>query len=300
MKNKEFKERRKGDRREDPNKLRKWFENKIIQTLKDGIKLILEVKESINEWKKLVSEIKEIILTILEDPEVKEYLEKKYEKAGNLWIIERLNKIESWFDKIWDNAKETENWLKSVSKVVEKWIEVVEMLQWENIRDKLTWAFNRRFLELELERLITGGIDFKLIFLDIDKFKPLNELHWHRVWDKCLIHLTNILFDIFWNPDNTIAYNDDKNKVCRYWWDEFVIIQCWENINHDTWDRLIHNRLASKKWSFSFKDKKQNIVNKNIEVSTWYDWIWENETPLNFLERIDKKMQESKEKARRA
>lgn len=83
--------------------------------------------------------------------------------------------------------------------------------------DKLTWLANRACLDYEINKLIElknrDNADFSILFIDIDKFKLINDSLWHQVWDEVLIKLSKILKENFRQND----------LIWRRWWDEIMI-----------------------------------------------------------------------------
>lgn len=66
----------------------------------------------------------------------------------------------------------------------------IEELRKISMRDVLTEVANRRFIEMNLDNLISGmkryGMSFSLLFLDIDHFKKVNDTYGHDIGDKVL------------------------------------------------------------------------------------------------------------------
>jgi two-component system, cell cycle response regulator len=84
--------------------------------------------------------------------------------------------------------------------------------------DPLTHLFNSRFLEVTLQRIFQNqGKDsppFSVLFLDLDRFKAVNDTHGHLVGSKALIEVARILKGAL----------RDNDVVCRWGGDEFVIL----------------------------------------------------------------------------
>ncbi len=72
-----------------------------------------------------------------------------------------------------------------------------EKLRWQATHDHLTGLYNRRYFETYLEKEIGNvnrtGIMSALVYLDLDRFKYVNDTAGHEVGDKLLIDLSNEL-----------------------------------------------------------------------------------------------------------
>ena len=84
--------------------------------------------------------------------------------------------------------------------------------------DALLPVLNRRGFDRELERTLAyvkrHGTDVSLIFIDLDNFKSINDLHGHAAGDAALMHLTDIL----------IANVRRSDLVARIGGDEFAVL----------------------------------------------------------------------------
>jgi diguanylate cyclase (GGDEF)-like protein len=80
-------------------------------------------------------------------------------------------------------------------------------------RDALTGLPNRMAMERELESRIAKEEMFAILFLDLDGFKPINDMLGHEVGDMTLQSVAKKLVLTF----------RDKDFVCRWGGDEFVV-----------------------------------------------------------------------------
>lgn len=97
-------------------------------------------------------------------------------------------------------------------------IRLAEALKIQSIRDGLTEIFNRRYFEgtfnEEFQRAKRYHRRLSLLFLDIDKFKTINDTYGHKQGDIILREIAGIL-----------QRNSRKiDSVCRYGGDEFAVI----------------------------------------------------------------------------
>lgn len=84
--------------------------------------------------------------------------------------------------------------------------------------DQLTGIMNRQSAEWEIQKLIDDRSPFSLIMLDLNDFKPINDIYGHDAGDQVLIHVAKGMRSAL-----------RKNDICARWGgDEFVIV-CHEN-----------------------------------------------------------------------
>lgn len=93
-----------------------------------------------------------------------------------------------------------------------------ETLKDQTVRDTLTGLFNRRFMEENLQQIISNAerknTQFGIVMLDIDHFKQFNDRHGHDAGDAILREIGQLL-------KNTMRGSD---TACRYGGEEFVLI----------------------------------------------------------------------------
>ena len=82
------------------------------------------------------------------------------------------------------------------------------------MRDTLTGAYTRHFLAFTLDRLIAEKKPFGILFLDIDRFKVINDNFGHRTGDLVLREFSSLLHQSLRKTD----------FVFRYGGDEFVVV----------------------------------------------------------------------------
>lgn len=80
--------------------------------------------------------------------------------------------------------------------------------------DHLTNVPNRKLLIKMCNDLINTGAEFALIFVDLNKFKYINDIYGHSVGDELLVRFTEIISRCIGN----------KGVITRYSGDEFIII----------------------------------------------------------------------------
>lgn len=90
----------------------------------------------------------------------------------------------------------------------------VNKLEKAVLKDALTSLGNRTQLMKDMCSLMDGNQIFSIIFLDLDRFKLINDKYGHDIGDKYLIHFGKIISDEL----------EDKGTLYRYGGDEFIAI----------------------------------------------------------------------------
>jgi diguanylate cyclase (GGDEF)-like protein len=152
--------------------------------------------------------------------------------------------------------------LSEMSSMCLAGLNLVRHLENESIRDGLTNLFNRRFMEISLDRelrLATRKMTaLSLLMLDIDHFKRLNDTFGHEAGDEVLRGVGEILSESVRSED----------IACRYGGEEFLLIL--PDIEAETAllrAEDIRNRVASVRLAFQGKTLKDITV--SIGVSTF-------------------------------
>ncbi|HEU5148951.1 MAG TPA: bifunctional diguanylate cyclase/phosphodiesterase [Iamia sp.] len=119
-------------------------------------------------------------------------------------------------------------------------VEVHQELARLSLRDGLTGLPNRLFLsewlETELKRTRRGDVRVAVLFIDLDRFKLINDTHGHEVGDALLAALAGRL--------RTCAEAED-DRVVRYAGDEFIIVTHDEPMRPNTSIRMARRVLAA-------------------------------------------------------
>jgi diguanylate cyclase (GGDEF)-like protein len=80
--------------------------------------------------------------------------------------------------------------------------------------DDLTQLFNTRYLDLTLNRELDGGKPFSVLFLDLDRFKTVNDEHGHLSGSQLLVEVGRVLRSCV----------RDEDVIVRYGGDEYVVV----------------------------------------------------------------------------
>jgi len=134
--------------------------------------------------------------------------------SGGLYVLTGINDI--------SERKELEHSLQGANEALRQRVREVEELQQglkeQAVRDALTGLFNRRYLDETLERVLAHmtlmGQPVSLVMLDVDHFKSINDTYGHKMGDRVLAVLGEILADSFRSGD----------IICRYGGEEFIAV----------------------------------------------------------------------------
>jgi len=149
-------------------------------------------------------------------------------------------------------------------------------LEEEIFTDSLTKVYNRKWLfekELDDNNFKDNGV---LAFVDLDKFKNINDTYGHLAGDKVLILISNLLNKI------------EESRVIRFGGDEFIVISYKRDIN-DLKDEL-------EKINSSFKNKSLKFKDDTFKVSVSYglEKFREGDDFHSVVQVVDEKMYQNK------
>ena len=161
-----------------------------------------------------------------------------------------------------------------------------KMIQYLADRDPLTGLLNRRSFTDALEAEITavGSNELRLLYIDLDNFKLINDLNGHQEGDKALVEIANIL------TKNTRA----GDLVARLGGDEFVVVLTGSSAgDQQNWcDRLVTRLLA-----VSDASDQSSKVSCSIGVACYPT---DGNTAEGLLAAADEAMYEAKRAGRNA
>jgi diguanylate cyclase (GGDEF)-like protein/PAS domain S-box-containing protein len=149
--------------------------------------------------------------------------------------------------------------------------------------DQLTGIPNRtNFLEKLEQRIENKTFNFALLFIDLNEFKVVNDVHGHQIGDKVLVKTAKRLTSIFKSP----------HVVARLSGDEFTIIidNCIDKKTLDNYVEKINRKFERKilidTLEFTMCMSIGKILAKNIE----------NPTCTKLLKLADEDMYEAKKR----
>jgi len=147
-----------------------------------------------------------------------------------------------------------ERHLQSLNLVIEQ-SKRIALLEQENVAlyklayfDKLTGLPNQRLLEKSFEEAVNKKAQIVLVFIDLNRFKEINDKYGHAIGDEALKAASEALLSLTRSTDIVAHIDDepkDKNLPVRYAGDEFIIL-----FTGATADEL-HNKIAEIKDTFA-------------------------------------------------
>ncbi|TKB04134.1 diguanylate cyclase [Alteromonas portus] len=149
--------------------------------------------------------------------------------------------------------------------------------------DSLTGLANRReiFSQLndEISRMGRGQQISTLVYIDLNKFKEINDKYGHKIGDKALVEFSNSMSGLLRESD----------RFGRIGGDEFVIMLYGTDENETA---AFFDRIQSNK--FEVEIDGSNIVSISFSVG-WVQWSEGINTVQEWLDRADEVMYEKKQ-----
>jgi diguanylate cyclase (GGDEF)-like protein len=144
--------------------------------------------------------------------------------------------------------------------------------------DVLTGLLNHGTFVQHMDGLITAGEPFSLIMLDLDRFKPVNDLMGHQAGDLLLKQVAQAI----------VAASRDSDRVFRYGGDEFAVLLL-DAMPKDV--DIIVGRVRDKLAALA----AQRRLPVAVECSTGIAWSHTPpDTAEEFLREADRDMHERK------
>jgi diguanylate cyclase (GGDEF)-like protein len=162
----------------------------------------------------------------------------------------------------------------------------IELLKQQVYTDSLTGVGNRKYLSLLLTRHLAKqhsiNMHFGVIFLDIDRFKNVNDTYGHQVGDQVLISVAKTISGIL----------RDFDGFCRLGGEEFVVII--PNTNQPILSRIAERMrmFIEKTWLNHQGEDLKVTISLGATLSRLED------TPESILARADQLIYQSKQDGR--
>ena len=159
------------------------------------------------------------------------------------------------------------------------------------VRDNLTNLYRRGFIETELPKLVEQrrqvGEPISCAFIDLDRFKPINDTYGHQVGDKVLKIVAQIMLGIV-----------RKNDPCiRYGGDEMLVILPKSSENRAA---KVINRIKQQIMATSWDNIAENCIGLQVTASFGVAELRKGESIQHWLHRADMAAYAAKDGGRNA
>jgi len=165
--------------------------------------------------------------------------------------------------------------LTEVNSKVDELLDTIKHLEKQVYIDELTKAYNRRYL---FEKIVTDDafLDSGVVtFIDLDRFKYINDTFGHIIGDKVLMMTVKMLSEI------------KMSEIIRYGGDEFIVISKLSHQEVDSFFKTLTMKLQKK--SFKHHDKKFKIG-----FSYGIENFSKGESYSKLVEKVDEVMYQQK------
>ncbi len=207
---------------------------------------------------------------ISSDKILKKYYELQAQTEENVKILDESAKKAQKAIKTKDDTM-----LDEVNSKMESLLEKISKLQEQVYLDELTKAYNRKYLFEEVLKDDYFKKDGVVTFIDLDKFKYINDNFGHIVGDKVLSMIANLLKGL------------GNSSVIRYGGDEFIVVSTLPKQEVKAFFEDTIKKLSRK--SFKHKDEKFKVG-----FSFGVEEFSKNDSFSEIVEKVDKVMYKQK------
>ena len=161
----------------------------------------------------------------------------------------------------------------------EKLHQTLQDTDYEAKYDTLTGLANRKLYDLHMKKLLKEKTFFALLFIDLNKFKIINDTHGHDVGDEVLIEVAKRLR----------KSTDEDDILARLGGDEFVIITKRK--------KIFLPKFIKRLEKITIKNHTVNDITVRIELSIGISLFPDDSRSENFLRKYaDEAMYEAKKR----
>jgi diguanylate cyclase len=201
------------NKRDKPQTIRKLKTDKNLsmvvahsESIKDMVQVCADDLSDVN------TALKEVLAIKKSKPSIKNAVKKNTTVENN--VQSAVNELNTVNEALKDEVKERE----IIQKELEQVIIEKDIATEASLHDRLTGLPNRALfydrLEHGLEQAKRHGWNLAVMFLDLDKFKQINDEYGHDIGDKVLLTIANRL------KQNTRS----NDTICRFGGDEFLYL----------------------------------------------------------------------------
>ncbi|QNN22186.1 EAL domain-containing protein [Planctomycetales bacterium ZRK34] len=131
---------------------------------------------------------------------------------------------------------------------------LIDILESQARTDSLTGLANRKgfieSLDASIERMKERDHNFAVLFMDLDRFKAINDTHGHEIGDELLVRVARLLCESV-RTERVMAEGYEHDVIARMGGDEFVILL------EDIEDAQVARRIAQR---------VENMLAKPLEI----------------------------------
>lgn len=125
-------------------------------------------------------------------------------------------------------------------------------LRWMANHDSLTGVGNRRFFNNAFEHFLGSGVHGALVFIDINRFKQINDIYGHSTGDQVLVEMSGKLRAVLRGSD----------VICRFAGDEFTALLA--NTDSRTLPGVLEK--LTRELNGSVKTKSGRLVSYSVSI----------------------------------
>ncbi|MFW7523895.1 GGDEF domain-containing protein [Vibrio ostreicida] len=246
----------------------------------DQSQTYFEHRQSINsELNELVSESKNKVEQACSVETLQSDMRPLLAKLSSL--SDRLHHAEQREQTLIEHMSFGKNQLEALFDVTQDYRRRLEDQTKRALLDPLTKIYNRTAfndrLELEYRRWIRTQNNLRVILLDVDGFKAINDSFGYTAGDKALKIIARTIKSEFKNTDT----------VARFSGEEFIVLMP-DSIDNDCFDTI--QTIQRKVAKLPFKFREQNL---SITMSTSSTAFKDSDTPEGVLERLNRFLNEA-------
>ncbi len=154
-------------------------------------------------------------------------------------------------------------------------------LRWMANNDGLTSIGNRRSFNATIREMLEGGVRGALVFIDVNRFKQINDIYGHNAGDQVLIDIANKLRKSTRSSDT----------ISRFAGDEFTILMV--NIKHDDLTEVLKKLSTELSSSIQLEDGRSVQYTVSIGASLFPE---QGSDPQSLIINADRAMYHAKKK----
>jgi len=248
----------------------------------------LEQSQSYNEHRKIMhNEIGELVTQSKHSMESETDIDSLKKAVNPLLeqissLTERLAHVEKREQQLIERISYENNQLESVYELTQNYRRRLQDQAQRMLLDPLTKVYNRAALtdklELEYRRWIRAQHSLRIVMIDIDNFKALNDSFGYTAGDKALKIIARTIKSKI----------KDTDTVARFSGEEFIILLP-EQVDSET--HALLNQLQKQISQLPFKFRDQSIqITTSISSCTFQD----SDTPEEILERLNLSLKHAK------